>query len=448
MTDPDSILQLGIEAAREGNKEEARNLFRLLTSEDSTNVQVWLWLAGVSESAEERQAALERVLELDPQNEMAKKSLAALQSSSSHTTPSESPASMPISSPEQGASPSTMPDDSIDDFDDPFAELDSLSDVFAEDSKAVGRSDIPNPVNTPLADAVGDTSSNTSSKSYQDSRSTVSKSSSSFGRSGDKGSKSSMEKQPSRNLFRLVALVLAVLIVVLGVVFVVVPRFFGPPEVAVIPVGTENNQPANDTQGQPPADGQDTGDAAGGNAEQPIDPPTATPETPQVAPTVPEPADPVPPSVPVDNSVGNITILPSNSPLESNGWLYDFNQQVCANSCARQWFGNIGNIQPQGRFVIVLMMVVNRTGQDQPVPADFVVLKDAQGRVYNALPQASAAYVIPGINADLSHESPIPANGLATSIAVVFDVQPDATDLVMYSPTNAGQGWLVLNSVQ
>src|SRR5689334_19834860 len=78
MAESDSILQLGIEAARDGNREEARNLFRLLTRQDPKNAQAWLWLAGVAENREERQAALERVVELEPTNEMAVKGLQAL----------------------------------------------------------------------------------------------------------------------------------------------------------------------------------------------------------------------------------------------------------------------------------------------------------------------------------------------------------------------------------
>lgn len=78
MAESDSILQLGIEAAREGNKEEARNLFRLLTRQEPQNTQAWLWLAGVAENREERQAALEQVIELEPENQMARKGLEAL----------------------------------------------------------------------------------------------------------------------------------------------------------------------------------------------------------------------------------------------------------------------------------------------------------------------------------------------------------------------------------
>ncbi|HWQ13774.1 MAG TPA: hypothetical protein VNL77_13310, partial [Roseiflexaceae bacterium] len=78
MADSESILRLGIEAAREGNRAEARDLFTLLTRQDPDNVQAWLWLAGVAEGPEQRRAALEQVLRLEPDNEMALKGLQAM----------------------------------------------------------------------------------------------------------------------------------------------------------------------------------------------------------------------------------------------------------------------------------------------------------------------------------------------------------------------------------
>ena len=78
MAESDTILQLGIEAPREGNREEARNLFGLLTRQEPDNAQAWLWLAGVADGPEQRRAALERAVELDPTNEMAVKGLQAM----------------------------------------------------------------------------------------------------------------------------------------------------------------------------------------------------------------------------------------------------------------------------------------------------------------------------------------------------------------------------------
>ena len=82
MADSETLLQLGIDAAREGRRDDARNLFGLLTRQEPDNAQAWLWLAGVAEGPEQRRAALERVIELDPTNEMAIKGLQAMNAAS------------------------------------------------------------------------------------------------------------------------------------------------------------------------------------------------------------------------------------------------------------------------------------------------------------------------------------------------------------------------------
>src|SRR5262245_35324854 len=100
MAESDTILQLGIDAAREGNRDEARNLFSLLTRQEPNNLSAWLWLAGVAGSPEQRRVALERVLELDPTNDMAVKGLRSMgfspapeaQPTASWAAPSEPPA--------------------------------------------------------------------------------------------------------------------------------------------------------------------------------------------------------------------------------------------------------------------------------------------------------------------------------------------------------------------
>jgi hypothetical protein len=149
-------------------------------------------------------------------------------------------------------------------------------------------------------------------------------------------------------------------------------------------------------------------------------------------------------------SGANPAVVPANTPLESNGWLYDFAQPEYAN----YFIGNFGQLQTQqGRTVVVLVRVVNRTGQAQPLPPDFFVLKDAQGRIYEPQPQASTAYLTlfgrgPAGAADLSHEEAIPADGLTRSLPLIFDVPPDATDLVLFARSNPDQGWLILQDVQ
>ncbi len=102
MADTQSILQLGIEAARAGEKAEARELFRLVTREDPNNVQGWLWLAGVAEHRDEKRTALERVIEIDPANELARKGLNALGIAA--------PAVAPDSAPDPAAAAESVPD--------------------------------------------------------------------------------------------------------------------------------------------------------------------------------------------------------------------------------------------------------------------------------------------------------------------------------------------------
>jgi hypothetical protein len=91
--------------------------------------------------------------------------------------------------------------------------------------------------------------------------------------------------------------------------------------------------------------------------------------------------------------------------------------------------------------------VGNNTNKDQPLPANYFVLKDDQGRIYNAQPQVSSAYVQRGVNADIGMEDAVPANGLPTSVPLVFDVNHGATNLVLFATGKTDQGWKLLDSV-
>ncbi len=499
-TDPDSILQLGIEAAKDGNKEEARNLFRLLTREDAQNTQAWLWLAGVAESQEERQAALERVVELDPTNDMALKSLQAMQEETEHHHDAGAQPA-PTGSPPPDETPIPEPEPPVQsardryaemDFEDPFAELDSLSDVFSEDPEAVRRESTADD-----SSSDGGHGSNTdSSRSRKDSSF---ERSSSYSRD-DKGSKMSKKTGGlggAGNPVRIIALGLfSIVLIVVFVLFIWPVLFGGKKEVAknppqqppaatqpaaqpggdagTQPGGDAGTQPGGDAGAQPGGDagaqpggdagaqpggdagtqpGGDAGTQPGGDAGTNLTPPTpmpgptATPETPNVVPPeqITGGGNTAAPSAPIDTTNANPQPIAPNTPLESNGWLYDFNQGVCAPfSCSAVWNGNIGTYQPQGRFVNVLVMVENRTGNPQPLPANFLALKDAQGRVYNPLPQVSQAFVIPGQNADLSHVDQIPNDGIARSVALIFDVANDANNLILFAPSRPDQGWQVI----
>jgi hypothetical protein len=476
MTDPESILQLGIAAAKDKNTEEARSLFRLLTREDPENLQGWLWLAGVAETRDEKRSALENALQIDPDNQAARQAMQKLENQ-----PAE-PEQPTIT--ESGPTPAVATEAPAGDDDDPFAELDDLSDVFGQDPGAVRRAQAAEPVQE------GADRSEPASAAEPGRRA---------GREWDTSERSaayaqeeeSMSQSGSNNTLRIllgVAVLLAVL-AVLMVVFNIPGRFFGGDDtVATEPTeqaedgaageqdgaaeatpgtGEEGATPGTGDEGTPPDTGEegtppDTGGEGtppdtGGEGTPPdtggegTPPDTGGEGTPPDTGEETEPAEPQPTQAPPqDVSGANPAVVPANTPLESNGWLYDFAQPEYAN----YFVGNFGQLQTQqGRTVVVLVRVVNRTGQAQPLPPDFFVIKDAQGRIYEPQPQASTAYLTlfgrgPAGAADLSHEEPVPADGLTRSVPLIFDVPPDATDLVLFARSNPDQGWLVLQDVQ
>lgn len=478
MAEPDSILQLGIEAARDNKKEEARQLFRLLTRQEPTNVQGWLWLAGVAETREERQAALERVLELDPDNEMALKGLRALgvtvtpRSATSESTASTTPEApaRPSEAPAPASSPTRYEYE-----DDAFAELDNLSEAIAADTSGpVRRTESASQTARPAERAVGETGEGSkgaattkSSKRPAESRRTDAKTRRPSRSAGDE------ELETGR---RGISPLLALLIFLVGLgllgllIAFLFPDLLGggrtaaPPNAQTAAVGTPQaglgvtTAPPSPVatgmatpgavaspgaEATPAAEGTPGGEATAATATAPATEPTPATEATSSAVSGAAPT-PVVTAAPADVSGANPTIIPANTPLQSEGWLYDFNQPTYAASI----IGNLGQFSPRnGRFVVVLAFVANTTGVAQPVPPTFFVLKDAQGRVWEARPEVSAAYVVPGVNADLAHTQPLPPDGLTRSVAILFDVAPDATDLVFFARSNPGQGWMVLRSV-
>jgi hypothetical protein len=459
MTDSESLLQLGIAAAKEKNTEEARSLFRLLTREDPDNLQGWLWLAGVAENRDEKRTALENALRIDPENQTALQAIQKIdrQSGAGDTTPDQ-----PTSA-ASGLQPGAATEAPASENDEAFAELDSLSDAFGQDPGAVRRETGPDA--EPQPERTFDRSSESASATYA------------------RNDEETMSQSGSNNTLRILlgaALLLAIL-AVLMVVFNIPGRFFGgevaeqepteqtedapdgqngttgteptdgttpeggaAPEDGTAQEGTGEQPPQEGTGEQPPQEGTGEQPPQEGTGEQP--PQEGTGEQPPQEGTGEQPTQAPPPDV----SNANPSVVPANTPLESNGWLYDFAQPEYAN----YFIGDFGQLQTdQGRIVIVLVRAVNRTGQAQPLPPDFFVLKDAQGRIYEPMPEASTAYINlfgrgPAGAADLSHEDQIPADGLTRSLPLIFDVAPDATDLVLFARSNPDQGWLVLQNVQ
>jgi hypothetical protein len=88
--DIEITLRQAVAAAKEGRKAEARQLLEMVLDADERNEQAWLWMSGVVDSDEERIICLENVLAINPQNQAARKGLAAFGITSGIDQPSSS----------------------------------------------------------------------------------------------------------------------------------------------------------------------------------------------------------------------------------------------------------------------------------------------------------------------------------------------------------------------
>jgi hypothetical protein len=71
----EELLQMAITAVKSDQKESARIMLRQIYGRDKRNESVMLWLAKISRSQKERVKWLERVIEVNPDNETACKAL-------------------------------------------------------------------------------------------------------------------------------------------------------------------------------------------------------------------------------------------------------------------------------------------------------------------------------------------------------------------------------------
>jgi hypothetical protein len=69
------LFKAGKEEARKGHKAKAHTLFRQAVEVDPYHEMVWLWLASVVETEEDRRVCFENVLELNPSNPTARRQL-------------------------------------------------------------------------------------------------------------------------------------------------------------------------------------------------------------------------------------------------------------------------------------------------------------------------------------------------------------------------------------
>ncbi len=78
MEDIEVLVKKGIEAYKEGQRDEAQRLLTQAVELDERNEKAWLWLSGAVDNDEDRRVCLENVLALNPDNAAARRGLAHL----------------------------------------------------------------------------------------------------------------------------------------------------------------------------------------------------------------------------------------------------------------------------------------------------------------------------------------------------------------------------------
>ncbi len=71
----DEMMTMAVEAAKSGNKEGARMMFRRILAEDKRNERAIMWLAKLAPQQAERKRWLQNALKVNPDNETARRAL-------------------------------------------------------------------------------------------------------------------------------------------------------------------------------------------------------------------------------------------------------------------------------------------------------------------------------------------------------------------------------------
>lgn len=75
----EELLNLGIQSAKRGNKDAARNLLRQVWQRDRRNERAMMWLAKIARNEKERREWLERVISINPDNETARNAIKGIE---------------------------------------------------------------------------------------------------------------------------------------------------------------------------------------------------------------------------------------------------------------------------------------------------------------------------------------------------------------------------------
>jgi hypothetical protein len=75
----EELFNMAVEAAKQGNRQGARMMFRQIVGEDRKNTRAMMWLAKIAGSKKERDQWLKKVLDINPNHEAAQAALSKIQ---------------------------------------------------------------------------------------------------------------------------------------------------------------------------------------------------------------------------------------------------------------------------------------------------------------------------------------------------------------------------------
>jgi hypothetical protein len=79
----EDLIQLAIAAAKRGDKDSARMMFNQILAEDQSNERAMMWMAKLSDNRDDMAIWLNRVLAVNPNNQIALDALAKMKTKSS-----------------------------------------------------------------------------------------------------------------------------------------------------------------------------------------------------------------------------------------------------------------------------------------------------------------------------------------------------------------------------
>lgn len=148
---------------------------------------------------------------------------------------------------------------------------------------------------------------------------------------------------------------------------------------------------------------------------------TSTPVVPTTEPTTVSASTPPLPTV---------AVLPPNELVELAGWTYTL-PYTNSSFFLKELDGVPSS---KGRFIVVLMRVLNRGNESQILPPGFFQLRDDQGKPYQSRPD---------LQPYTNERAPILNDGNYRRLAIIFDVPADATGFSLSSTQNPTRGWTI-----